>query len=348
MSELSHWLTCHSSSSERHRRRSGRGRGRGWRKMRAPRTRGGRMSSPHTPSPPRSTPEMHVLCLSGVTHSPPSFRSRTETQLTSQPLPIHICHRIIQHKGAQSEKDNYFIWPAASLHQSITFGGERSCAGAHSTVFLGAGPRLGTGALWVHQGVTVTIPGQWLGSHCSPSPWTWRQETKTLLQEFYRSFKVPFQYSWMIPAYNAENQRSLFYQQSFLFGNFPSVLGPQGTRWQDVEFLLLPWVLLPLPAILFLLPLPSIIFHPISGQSSSSPFPYILPSILAAFSCFCKSSVWKQTPEHLPFALANHLKINRKKGDYSSVFFPHFISWAGNFFIKTFSTAESPVSSPHC
>lgn len=138
--------------------------------MSAPRTRGGRTSAPHTPSPPRSTPEMHVLCLSGVTHSPPSFRSRTETQLTSQPLPIHICHRIIQHKGAQSEKDNYFTSPAASLHQSITFWGAEELCRSPQHCFSGCWTQAWDWSTLSSPGVTVTIPGQWLESHCSPSP----------------------------------------------------------------------------------------------------------------------------------------------------------------------------------
>lgn len=114
---------------------------------------------------------------------------------------------------------------------------------------------------------------------------------------FWWSFKVPSQYSSVIPAYNGENMHSLYYQLPFLFGSVTSVLRPQGTRWQDTECLVLPWVLLYLPAILFLLPFPPIIFHLRSGYFSSSPFPDILPSILAASSCFCKFPILKQTPQ---------------------------------------------------
>lgn len=94
------------------------------------------MSAPHAPSPPRPTPEMHVLCLSGVTRSPPSFRSRTETQLTSQLLPIHICHRIIQHKGAQSEKDNYLSHPLPHFTKASLFGGGRGAVQEPTALFF--------------------------------------------------------------------------------------------------------------------------------------------------------------------------------------------------------------------
>lgn len=108
MSELSHWLTCHSSSSERHLGTNGRGRGRGWRKTHPHRhTEGGCLPPTHPPLsvlPHRCTRCAFRVSLALLLHS--EAGQKLNLLLRPSQLPICICHRIIRYKEAQNEKDN--------------------------------------------------------------------------------------------------------------------------------------------------------------------------------------------------------------------------------------------------
>lgn len=161
--------------------------------------------------------------------------------------------------------------------------------------------------------MVTAIPHQWSVHHCSPSLWTWKQEVELWkVRPFLEVPQTPCPIFvsnsstwWVKPAF-------IISPSAFSPWKFPMSFKTIGNHVARYHINLSTSCTAPFCCHLLSLSLPYIISHSMSSHSSSSPFLYIFPSILAITSC--KSLTGRR--------LKNG---KREKGNYTYDFFPIFL-----------------------